>query len=215
MRVRYSSLEFPGFDLHLRTLWDDQQFSDEGGQAAALGISSAAWPLFGVLWGAGRILARLMVDRDVEGLRVLEVGCGMGLASLVLNHRLADITATDHHPEAEDFLAANAALNGDAPIPFVRTGWADADAGLGCFDLIVGADLLYEAPHIAALSGFLHTHLSPGGDVVLVDPGRGLHARFSRRMVELGYEHRQREPEGPERCDDAPRARILSYHRPG
>ena len=36
--------------------------------------------------------------------RILEVGCGIGLSSLILNRLNADITATDYHPEAEKFL---------------------------------------------------------------------------------------------------------------
>ena len=59
-----------------------------------------------------------MFEYQVEGLKILEVGCGIGLASLVLNHRLANITATDYHPEAGGFLNANALLNGDRVIPF-------------------------------------------------------------------------------------------------
>ena len=42
--------------------------------------------------------------------RILEVGCGLGLASLVLNERSADISATDYHPEVETFLKINTEL---------------------------------------------------------------------------------------------------------
>ncbi len=214
MRVRYCTLEFPDFDLHVRSLRDTQEFDDVGGEAAALGISSATWSTFGVLWDSGRVLAGVMTDVDIAGLRILEVGCGLGLPSLVLNHRQADITATDLHPSAGRFLARNAALNDDEPIPFVRTGWTDDDHGLGLFDLIIGADVLYEAPHVRMLSDFVHEHLAPGGQVVLVDPGRKLHARFSRRMVELGYAHEQRRVPSDESEHAVAGTRVLTYDRP-
>ncbi|MDE8603082.1 hypothetical protein M3I01_009105 [Marinomonas sp. RSW2] len=51
-----------------------------------------------------------MFKHEVKGLKILEVGCGIELASLVLNHRLADITATDYHPEAGNFLNENTLL---------------------------------------------------------------------------------------------------------
>jgi len=187
LRLRYQTLEFPDFDIHLRTLRDRQQFRDVGGVAEELGISSETWPLFGLLWGSGQALAELMLERDVQGLRILEVGCGIGLASLVLSQRAANITATDLHPEAGPFLAANVALNGGRRIPFTRTGWADADSGLGLFDLVIGSDLLYERDQVDALAGFIDQHADVGAEVVLIDPGRGLRARFSKRMGRLGF----------------------------
>ena len=93
---------------------------DENGVAEKLGISDASWPLFGVIWPSSEILAHLMFDYEIEGKSILEVGCGIALASLVLNHRLADITATDHHPEVENFLTENINLNNGNEIPFVR-----------------------------------------------------------------------------------------------
>lgn len=191
VRLRYQTIEFDDDDIHLRTLRDVQQYADDTGIAEAHGISSANWGLFGVVWASGRVLAQLMREQIVDGKRVLEVGCGIGLASLVLNSRHADITATDHHPEAEAFLAENVRINRGRSIPFVRAGWADADCGLGRFDLVIGSDLLYEHAHVELLAAFIERHARPSCEVVMVDPGRGHHARFSRCMMTLGYAHTQ------------------------
>ena len=172
-RVRYQTIEFGDVDIHVRTLRDTLQFEDVDGEAEALGISSASWPIFGVVWASGRALANLMATYEIAGRRVLEVGCGIGLASLVLNQRAENITATDYHPEAAAFLAANVALNGGKAIPFVRTGWLDASDELGLFDLIIGSDLLYETEHIGLLSAFINRHAQPTCEVIIVDPGRG------------------------------------------
>ncbi|MCH9687496.1 MAG: methyltransferase [Deltaproteobacteria bacterium] len=188
VRFRYQTLDIGEFDIHVRTLRDKLQYSDEGGRAEALGISLANWPMFGVVWDSGEALARLMVDYDVAGRRVLEVGCGIGLASLVLNQRHADITATDHHPEAGAFLQTNVGLNGGAPIPFVRTGWTDALVRLPRFDLIIGSDLLYERGHPEALSMFIDQHSHPCCEVIIADPGRHQGGRFTRSMTGFGYD---------------------------
>lgn len=196
LRLRYQTVAIGDFDIHLRTLYDRQQFADDDGAAAALGIGSANWPLFGVLWDAGTVLAQLMRVEPLGGRRILEIGCGIALASLVLNRRQADITATDYHPEAGTFLRVNVALNHGRDIPFIRTGWADdGDSGLGRFDFIIGSDLLYERDHAALLSAFIDRHAQPRCEVILVDPGRGHHARFSRQMVARGYAHSQSVPE--------------------
>ncbi len=212
-RIRYETVEFGDTDIHVRTLRDNQQYADADGRAEKLGISSANWPLFGVIWASSRILAGLMFRHDVAGKRVLEVGCGIGLASLVLNHRLADITATDYHPEVESFLLKNVMLNNDKIIPFVRTGWNDKVSNLGLFDLIIGSDLLYESGHVDLLSDFINQHARVHCDVILVDPGRGHHARFSKKMVNLGYSHSQRKFADAESLVPPFRGRILSYNR--
>ena len=213
LRVRYQTIEFGNTDIHVRTLRDRQQYSDVGDVASDLGISSASWPLFGVIWASGELLAHLMYDYEIEGLRILEVGCGIGLASLVLNHRLADITATDYHPEAECFLQENVKLNKGEVIPFVRAGWGDENSGLGKFDLIIGSDLLYERDHVDLLSGFIDQHAQPHCEVIIVDPGRAQRSRFSKKMVSLGYSHCQSNPINPDYLTQPFRGQILHYHR--
>lgn len=214
VRVRYQTIEFGQTDIHLRTLRDNQQFSDPDGEAEYLGISSASWPIFGIVWDSGNVLAHLMYEHHIEGKRILEVGCGIGLSSLVLNHRQADITATDYHPEAERFLAINVALNQGREIPFMRTSWEDADSGIGLFDLIIGSDLLYEVQHVEQLAAFIDQHAKDRCEVIMIDPGRGHHARFSKKMITLGFDHQQQQPQNTEHYLDKPfKGRVLSYHR--
>jgi len=213
LRVRYQTIEFPTGDIHLRTLRDNQQFDDPNGAAEALGISSAAWPIFGVVWESGSVLAEHMASFEVAGKRILEVGCGIALASLVLNQRLADITASDRHPEAGAFLAENVRLNQGRPIPFVRVSWTDPPSDLGRFDLIIGSDLLYERAHVLALSDFIEQHAAPTCEVVIVDPGRGEQGRFSKAMARHGYALTKTKS-----ADSGPYGRefsgnILSYRR--
>ena len=186
-RVRYQTLEFRGMDLHVRSLRDRNQFADPAGAAAAAGISSASWPLFGVLWDSGIVLADLMLDQPVEDLRILEVGCGLALSSLVLGLRGANVTATDQHPEAASFLRSNIALNSAPPIPFHRIDWTEPSRKIGTFDIIIGSDVLYERGHAAALSGLVERHAAPHGQVVVADPGRSHVGRFVRQMAGCGW----------------------------
>lgn len=174
-------------DLHVRSLRNSQEYSDDKGISEAIGISTSNWSLFGVLWGSSVTLARLMQSYSIAGRRVLEVGCGLGLASLVLSKRDEDVSATDYHPNAEEFLEINATLNNTESIPFVRANWADGSIGLGDFDLIIGSDLLYERDQPEALSAFIDLHARPTCEVIMVDPGRGQLSRFGRLMAERGY----------------------------
>lgn len=211
--VLTSSLRIGGSDFQIRALLDNQQFSDPHGVAERAGISSAAWPIFGVLWPSGAVLAEAASRMPILGRRILEVGCGLGLSSLVLRKRGADITATDRHPLAGEFLEHNASLNGLSPIPFMLAQWAGPDPGLGSFDLIIGADVLYEAGHVDLLAGFFAAHAKPCAEILIADPGRGHGNALNRAMQAQGYLCSQ------ERCafasgELAPfRGRLLRYIR--
>lgn len=179
-------------DYVVCSLVDRLQFYDPDGKAERAGISSAAWPLFGVVWPAGLALAREMADIAIGGRRILEVGCGIGLSSMVLRRRGADITSSDHHPLAEEFLRRNAGLNGLAPIPYVDAPWEALNSRLGRFDLIIGSDLLYERQQPALLADFLSRHAHRSAQVIVADPGRANCGQFGARLAEQGYTRTER-----------------------
>jgi predicted nicotinamide N-methyase len=202
-----------GPDLQLRSLLDRQQFFDPAGDAERAGISSAAWPLFGMLWPSGRVLAHVMQSFDLTGKHILELGCGLALASVVVHRRGGDVTASDNHPLAGDFLRQNLLLNVLPVMKYRDADWLATGAGdkaLGLFDLIIGSDVLYDRDQPQALSQFIARHASPGAQVLIVDPDRGNRASFTRKMDALGYSHSQMRltalPEG-----GAYKGRLLSY----
>jgi predicted nicotinamide N-methyase len=200
-------------DYQVRSLGDRQQFSDPDGRAARAGISSASWPLFGVVWPSGLVLANEVDRLPIVGKRILEVGCGIGLSSLVLKHRGADITASDYHPLAGEFLRHNTDLNGLAPIAFHNAPWAETNSTLGRFDLIIGSDLLYERGHPGLLAGFLARHAKRDAQILLADPGRDRCGEFGNRMAMQGYERSDRRMAFAP-SDTAPhRGRIMSFIR--
>ncbi|MDG2277530.1 MAG: methyltransferase domain-containing protein [Pseudomonadales bacterium] len=187
VRFRYQTVELGGKDFHLRSLRDRQQCPDDITEAEACGISSATWPLFGILWQSEELLATIVLDEEIANRRILEVGCGLGLASLLLQGRGADITAMDYHPDAKHFLDYNARLNDLEPIPFARTSWLDPNPELGLFDTIIGSDVLYDRHNLSPLLEFIITHAAAGSTILLVDPRRGLTGPFTRLLSARGF----------------------------
>lgn len=185
--VKTIDVEIAGLNYALCLLADHQQFSDADGSAERAGISSATWPIFGQLWPAGKILAGYMATFAIDGKRMLEIGCGMGLSSLVLKRRGADITATDYHPLAGEFLARNCVLNSIDAIPYFNAPWDAPVSTLGAFDVIFASDVLYERGHAEAIAGFVEQHSTDCGEVVLTDPGRGHLPRLRKLLVQQGF----------------------------
>lgn len=211
--TRKLSLTIGGDVWQLRVLSDLQQFSDPDGHGERLGISDAQWSLFGQVWPSGRLLAQAMHSLDIGNARILEIGCGIGLASLVLQGRGANIIASDIHPLAEPFLAYNAALNALPAVHYRQLQWNVPLPTLGRFDLIIGSDVLYERGHADLLSGVIDRHAHAHARVVLTDPGRGHSASFSRLLRAQGFSLQEL------RCalddEDSPpyRGRLLQYER--
>lgn len=212
-QVRETRQTVGGHVYRLRVLSDKQQFADPDGHGASIGISSAQWSLFGQVWPAGRLLAQAMQRFDIAGKRILELGCGIGLPSLVLQKRGADIVASDMHPLAEVFLAYNAALNGLPALHYRQMRWDMPMSALGRFDAIVASDVLYERDSAEALSAVIEHHAQAHAEVLITDPGRGNSARFSRLMSALGFAVDAR-PCPMDDLDPPPhRGRMLHYRR--
>lgn len=214
IKYKYQTIEFEDEDIHLKTLKDTQQFYDKDNQAKKLGISSAVWPIFGVVWPSAEVLANYIQNYDFKDKRILEVGCGIGLSSLLLNKLNANITATDYHPEAEKFLDANTDLNEDEEIPFIRASWEDEfQKELGFFDLIIGSDLLYERDHAELLANFINSHAKKVCTIILVNPNRGHQAKFTKKMEEFGFSSSSFEPQNMDFLDSSYSGKIFKYKR--
>jgi len=134
-------------------------------------------PYWAELWPAGLALARALPER-VDGVRVVELGCGLGVPALVAAARGGRVTAIDWAAEAVELLRANAKRN-DVSLTAVRADWRSFD---GEFDLVLAADVLYEARNVPPLLELL-PRLAP--EVLLAEPGRPHAAEFFARAREL------------------------------
>lgn len=214
-QVRNLDIKVGAFKGQIQALSDHQQYFDPTGSAAKAGICSASWSMFGQLWPASQVLAKAVKKIEIDGRRVLELGCGLGLPSLVLQYRGADITASDHHPLSETFLNHNANLNNLPLIPYLDLPWGVVGPEIERFDLIVGSDLLYEPNHAELLAGLIGRVAKPSSKVMISCPGRGYRNSFSRSMEKLGYTLTEKRL--PFSLGEKPpfKGRLLTYRREG
>lgn len=124
-------------------------------------------------WPSGVELAHAVAAHDWRGADVLELGCGLGLPSVVAALRGAHVLATDRSADAVAFAAVNAECNGvavetavcawDAPGPLVdRAPWR----------LVLAADVLYGHRNVVELLDLLPRLVDDTGEVWVADPQR-------------------------------------------
>jgi predicted nicotinamide N-methyase len=129
-------------------------------------------PYWAELWPAATALAAALPD--VRGLRVAELGCGLGVPSLVAAARGADVTATDWAEDAIALLRENASRNGlalRAEVRDWRAPWRER------YDLALAADVLYERRNVEPVLARLG-EIAPAALIALA--GRPYEAEFLR-----------------------------------
>jgi predicted nicotinamide N-methyase len=151
-------------------------------------------PYWAHLWPGARCLARLMAQADCSGRRVVEVGCGLGLAGIAAAMRGAAVTVLDSALVALRFARASADLNRchvstvqmDIRHPAVR----------GRFDHCLAADVTYDPLLQAAVADFLAAHLASGGRAWCAESVRTFDQGFRHACERHGLqvsEHEARE----------------------
>ena len=142
-------------------------------------------PYWAELWPSGHALAKRVAVRALHGARTLELGCGLGLPSLAAAIAGGRVTATDWSPHAVELLEGNAARNGIA-LDVERADWAQPEALLARapWDLVLGADLLYERRNADLLLPLLPRLLGDTSELWLADPGRPPAGPFFEAMAE-------------------------------
>ena len=159
------SVELPSGELRLLQPAEAAELPDDG----AVEWAPIA-PYWAVLWRSGVALARELDGEPLRGLRVVELGCGLGVPSIAAARAGATVLATDQSPEAVELVARSARANG-VPVETAVADWGSPAELLqrAPFDLALAADVLYERAAVARLLSLL-PRLAPGA--LLADPGR-------------------------------------------
>ena len=127
-------------------------------------------PYWSVLWRSGVALARELDGTPLRGRRVVELGCGLAVPSLVAARAGAAVLATDSCAEALTLVARNAGENG-VRLETALVDWKQPEELVkrAPFDLVLAADVLYERASVAPLLALL-PRLAP--EAWLADPRR-------------------------------------------
>jgi predicted nicotinamide N-methyase len=168
-------VDLPGGPAYLVRPADWDALRDEEGAAGR------PVPYWARLWPSGEVLAlELAAAPPGPGTRVLELGCGLALPSIVAARGGADVLATDASDDAVAFAAHCLALN-ETEATVAQADWTtDGDQLVerGPFDLVLGADVLYTTANADEAVRLLPRLVEPNATVWLADPDRAGGRRF-------------------------------------
>jgi predicted nicotinamide N-methyase len=130
-------------------------------------------PYWAELWPSSVALAKQVGARALRGARTLELGCGLGLASIAAARAGGRVLATDWSPEALRFATDNAARNG-VQLETMLVDWSAPDAIVerGPWQLVIGSDVLYESRNVDQMLELLPRLVDRSGEIWIADPGR-------------------------------------------
>jgi predicted nicotinamide N-methyase len=146
-------------------------------------------PYWADLWPSSLALAKyLWTAVDLQGLEVLELGCGLGLVGIVASRKGGVVTFTDYEADALAFTRYNARRNSCQHTVVRYLDW-HAPTLSQTYAFIMASDVLYERTNFLPLSHIMHTALEPDGHFLLAEPNRPIAKDFFRLLRDQGFQY--------------------------
>lgn len=144
-------------------------------------------PYWAQLWPSAVGLAEWILGQSgLTGKTVCELGCGPGLPGIAAARMGADVLWTDIQPRALELTAANALANGIPGASTAVLDWREPPTDQR-FDILLAADVAYEARAFDPLVHCLKTLLAPGGQIWISEPLRPVARPFFSLLKEQGF----------------------------
>jgi predicted nicotinamide N-methyase len=138
--------------------------------------------LWAKIWPASWVLAGYLAEMPVASAKkIIEIGAGTGLVSIVAASFGHDITLTESNPDALQFARANALVNGCPQLPIRQLDWNRPQLK-GRVDYIVASEVTYKKDDLPPLLSLFKHCLSPDGEVLLAGEMRRVSKEFYQQL---------------------------------
>jgi len=152
-------------------------------------------PYFGVIWPAAialcAYLAQPEIKKQLSGKKIIELGCGLALPSIICAKAGGLCVAVDNHPNVPGFLHKNVEQNEPVQVTFLTPGELSQFSyeEENKFDWIIASDVLYDRDLARIFTDMVCKLAAPKARFVLTDPGRAYIQEFVNSMAARGWNH--------------------------
>lgn len=181
-KTQFTKVEFSNFNLTIEEIQDLDDCIDFQCQFLLstplpepfIDINEDLCPYFAKIWECALSLAKWIDAHHYQfnQKKVLEIGAGLAIPSMVLAKLGHNVMAMDFHPHAAYFSNINQKIN-NLSFNFLEKNWSELGSAIKSFDIIIASDILYEGKFIADLIELLNNNLSENSLFILCDPIRG------------------------------------------
>jgi len=140
--------------------------------------TTLADPFWAQVWHSTTGLDAFLATRDLQGLDVLELGCGTGVAGIAAALRGAKVTFTDGATDPLILLRLTLQRYYITRCKVRRLVFGTDVLPGKRFPLIIASDVTYLRKCWGGLLQTLNSHLAVGGEVLLGDPYRSVSTEF-------------------------------------
>ncbi len=147
-------------------------------------VKDEQMPYWAEIWPAAVALTEFIIgELDVAGKKTVEIGAGVGMASVAAAKMGASVTATDYSEEALRFIRLNA-LKNSVGLNTERLDWRCVTSE-DRFDVLFAADVLYERVNLLPIVNAVDKLIKHEGHAYIADPRR----RLAEQFLELSFEN--------------------------
>lgn len=190
LKLELTSHEIAGQVFELYTVENIDQLLDEliALDDDHIDIVDERMPYWADLWPAAIGLSRHLLGSTVAGpgVRVLEIGCGLGLCGIAAARTGAEVIMTDYLPAALELAELNALQNLQAPPRFQVMDWREPTEDLRA-DVLLASDVAYENRAFQPLFHAFERLVRPGGTILLSEPRRPIARPFLQALPAQGF----------------------------
>ncbi len=162
---------------------------------------SLGWGYWDRIWPSEVALSEYLIQQffplKLKGKKVLEIGCGVGLAGVVAARLGASTTFSDMVPITLEGVKETCQLNHVTNFDTCTLDWFDPSSLKDTYDIVIGSEIFYDDKNVPGISNLLQKAINSGGQGIFCDPNRlGLsriefhfkdHFSFSLKEVPLNF----------------------------
>lgn len=146
-------------------------------------------PYWAEIWPSAIALSEYILDNrnDFSDKKILEIGCGLGLVGIAATAVGGDVLFTDYDDYALEYTQINYKRNFKRDAAVKMMDWREAHAE-GSYDIILGADILYEKRWLAPVLNVIGKKLNPRGTAIIAEPNRTVAGEFFAMIKSGAFE---------------------------